>query len=757
MSSSIPLCIALASAGCDPEAADPAGVDADVAAGPRCVFDEDDEPAAATALDGEARGALCPVQDRDWYAFSVPSGDRLVTVELSMDSPISPVEPTYEIRAADGAAVAAPAADEVGAGLSVRHCLAPGAYRLAVRDSGDDAQDLRNGYTLRVQTAPDPDGAEPNDGEGAATALRPGQAASGVIACRGDADWHVIEAGERQILRYVFELPVAELEPRVRVIGADGTVLDDRSAPAARREATRLERAVMLPGAGPVFVVVGDDDGRDGDPAAAYRLTVALDDEADVNEPNNDVRTATALPALNCGDGWTGWVEVQGTVGTVGDPDWFRLPLEGCDPGVIEAEMAFDGAPAAGVEAAVAVVRPHGDSPCAADADCRSLNRDCSSGWDCVGLGNVCQADGRCAGATTCLPEGTCGAFLIDRRYTPSGAAGEVNRALVSAPLRRDPSVYLRLGDYAGDARDAARFYTLRVRVRRDPDGREPSDAYSPVRLRSDPVGPQLQLARERNVVPVHGCILREPPVMKGGPMDAAVEDMAVDASVDMGPEDMGSEDMAAVDMTPVDMAPDMAPEDMTPVDMTPVDMAPEDMAPMDMAPVDMAAPEDMGPGPDENGVVPGCCGPGDWIEGALSYDGDQDWYAYRHPCPGQDCTVRIRYEIDGGSVDPLWQVFRGDSLWFDTVVPVDEVEANPARSGAFGGVEAGDQCFYAYNGHTARGGDPFWYYLSVRDLLPAVDWDPDQRYRFCIEKVAEFCAEPPCRVYERGGCGVPE
>ena len=46
------------------------------------------------------------------------------------------------------------------------------------------------------------------------------------------------------------------------------------------------------------------------------------------------------------------------------------------------------------------------------------------------------------------------------------------------------------------------------------------------------------------------------------------------------------------------------------------------------------------------------CCGTeeSDWIEG-ISYEHDQDWYAYRHPCPGEDCMVRIVFQLDGGKV----------------------------------------------------------------------------------------------------------
>jgi hypothetical protein len=109
---------------------------------------------------------------------------------------------------------------------------------------------------------------------------------------------------------------------------------------------------------------------------------------------------------------------------------------------------------------------------------------------------------------------------------------------------------------------------------------------------------------------------------------------------------------------------------------------------------------------------------------------------------------VKIYYEIDEGPVDLLWQIYQGDSLWFDPIVPVSELAVNAGISGVFGGIEAGNSCFYAWQGH---GGDNFFYTLSIRDLRPTRDWSTEQRYRFCIEKAGNGCFEPPCRNRPNG------
>ena len=161
------------------------------------------------------------------------------------------------------------------------------------------------------------------------------------------------------------------------------------------------------------------------------------------------------------------------------------------------------------------------------------------------------------------------------------------------------------------------------------------------------------------------------------------------------------------------------------------------------------------------NGLLPTCCASADavWTEGVISYEDDQDFYAYRHPCPGEDCMVKIYYEIDEGPVDLLWQIYQESSLWFDPIVPVSELGINAGISGVFGGLDAGDSCFYAWQGHR---GEDFYYTLSVRDLRPTRDWSTEQRYRFCIEKAGNGCFEPPCQNRDQpetgpqdGGCSV--
>ena len=84
--------------------------------------------------------------------------------------------------------------------------------------------------------------------------------------------------------------------------------------------------------------------------------------------------------------------------------------------------------------------------------------------------------------------------------------------------------------------------------------------------------------------------------------------------------------------------------------------------------------------------------------------------------------------------------------------------------SGALGGTTVNDECFYAFQGHTSN--NTYYYNIMVRDLvgtysdeatqIPSTrDFSGTQRYRFCVEKIANTCLEPVCMIFENG-CGQP-
>jgi len=151
------------------------------------------------------------------------------------------------------------------------------------------------------------------------------------------------------------------------------------------------------------------------------------------------------------------------------------------------------------------------------------------------------------------------------------------------------------------------------------------------------------------------------------------------------------------------------------------------------------------------------------WVTGAISYTFDQDWYRYEHPCPDADCMLRIHFEIESGPTDVLMAIYRGWSMWYDTVVydpddPISDIGNQPANNGVCGD----NECLYAHHE------DSDAYYFNVRDTIfvstgdtnnGTWDWSREQTYRFCIAKYAEGCLEPPCHDWgeDNHGCGPPE
>lgn len=661
-------------------------------------FIDENSPGTLT-LGAELDGYVCPQEDVDWYTFTMPPDDRILSVDLRLTAQISPVQPTYAIwDLAESRVLAQPRATDIGGALDDVFCLDPGDFHIAIRDDGDDGQDTRNQYKLTVTTKPDPDTLEPNDAQTQSTALMPGQPQSGAISCAGDRDWYGFQLPEGSLLRFRLDAPQANFQPQVnliRFIDPDGgqgpaipepEVIADESNPRGALEPTAIDRFVVVPGGGQYYLVVSDDDSVDADPDTTYTLSIEFIQDNDANEPNNSPETATDPSnggVFDCAAGRS--ATITGTIGSPGDEDWFRIPLANCQRGILDASvvMSPQGSDAAQwefnskVQATLTVVRSHAPTPCQRDEECTALNQTCDDGTDCAGYFESCLPDGLCAGATVCLPEGVCGANSVQRRYECRANLPECrpdqtpppNQAVTSMPIL-DPNtgyIYVRVSDFQADAADPDTTYTLTLGVRQETDGNEPSNVFTNS-LRDFPIGANQARAKSVTV---------------------------------------------------------------------------------------------------RDATAGGGCNPnsGPWETGTLSYENDTDWFTYPHPCPGEDCTLRIYYGTDSGNVDYVINVYQGRRLWA-TAFDIEEKDNQTALSGSLGGTTMGDRCFYAFQGHTSGSGT-FNYYIQVRDLFELYsddatviqesrDFNGSQSYRFCIEKVSNVCAEPPCQVYPNG-CGQPE
>jgi hypothetical protein len=499
--------------------------DAEVVGCPR-----DDSRDAKTALalqpGKSVTGYICPRQDMDWYTFTLGSGDRLLSVSPQMSTAITAVELTYSIYSTRDTekALAVSSSDSA----EQIHCLDPGDYVLVLRDQGNDHEDIRHAYSLAVSGQPEPDPAEPNNGLETASAIASDSSANGYIACVGDQDWYAVEIAPGNVLAVNLSSQLSAYQPKLRLLSADGNALAERVNLASGVEATSLDIYYVPSASGKYYLVVSDDDDKEADAKVPYTLTYQAVQDNDTREPNNSPAEATALSEAiqPCGSSWSTTFEMRGTVGARGDVDWYKLPVSHCNGGVVEAELQFDTAALSAeqawqfqekVQSALALVRAHPSTSCKKDTDCQSLKIACDpkkEGWECEGFFNSCRSDGFCAGGSACLPQGVCGATETERHYQVASIPATVsqappdNKVSLSAPLFGDDTVYLRVSDYQSDGGDPSVMYTLRVKIRADPD---PADRTSPPNnlygnlLNNDNFPVEQSFSRAVSL-PVHDC-----------------------------------------------------------------------------------------------------------------------------------------------------------------------------------------------------------------------------------------------------------
>lgn len=635
-------------------------VDSSVRVSP-CAADGDDQPSGAAELTPgiPTTRLLCPVGDHDWLRVSLPEGAGLLGIELSLpDSGSTRVQPTYTVWDSAGEVVlATPRPGEhaqIGAPLQVFHPAPSDTVLIQIGDQSDDAADPEVAYTLTVTARTEPDANERNDGPLQATPYTSGRS-EGFVASRGDEDWYAVPSSAAGLLEVRFDAPPLAWTPSLQVISPTDQVILAVEVPTAVIQPTSLRWRVALEGTGAHHVVVSAAAGEDHDPEVGYDLELIPTEDPDAFEPNDHPTLASDQGLGLCGDDWDAVADHTAFLAAAGDIDWYRVGLQGCDPGVLEATVTLDdpdGAPLS-FQPELRAVRAVADAPCAIDQDCTELPRTCGHDLDCEGVGNLCTGNGQCAGAGVCLPDGLCGANLL----VEIAPVGVTDQLTLSAPLRDLDEVWVTVADHQGDAwMDGG--YHLDIATRADPDPFEPNDVYT--------AGPPTSANSSRHddraaELPVHDCTTGD------------------------------------------------------------------------------------------------CCDADTWEEGFIASRYDQDWFRYRHPCPGGDCMLRMHWRFDAGPVDVFTQVYRGTSLWFDFLTGTRELVHQNARAGEFGGLTASDECFYAYNGHN---GNPYWYHLVLRDTVyvnsqdrqgGSWDWSADQGYGVCLEKLADSCFVP-CTLTQ-GGC----
>jgi hypothetical protein len=136
-------------------------------------------------------------------------------------------------------------------------------------------------------------------------------------------------------------------------------------------------------------------------------------------------------------------------------------------------------------------------------------------------------------------------------------------------------------------------------------------------------------------------------------------------------------------------------------------------------------------------------------VSGFISYQSDEDWFWFPHPCPGKDCGLVFEWVQPGPSpVRPVFLLRRSDLSLHESWTYTGTVPTTAPITDVFGDGDC-TECSFASAKHTASGTTPYKYYLQVRDS-GADDWDftSSGRYEFRLKTVTTGC---PASCSEEG------
>lgn len=161
--------------------------------------------------------------------------------------------------------------------------------------------------------------------------LMPGTRGTDFVYPVGDSDRWQFDVAAGKIVNIVVENDIEFSPIRLEVVlfGPNGSALDNQRFQNNGRQMVVIQRAIEAGGA---HAIVVRDVGNDGQDKAPYFIQVDILDEADANEPNDTAAEAIAL---------TPGVAVNGVIGSQGDQDWFSIDVAANE--LIQVEMVAPG------------------------------------------------------------------------------------------------------------------------------------------------------------------------------------------------------------------------------------------------------------------------------------------------------------------------------------------------------------------------------------------------------------------------------
>lgn len=285
----------------------------------------------------QVEAVSCPA-DPDWFRFAVAPGcSAVATVELPEGQA---VQAELTAHAADGQRLAGD--DDPADGLSLRVAREEGGVVYFALTPGDET--APGPYSIRAESScpprfscPRDDPFEEDDNPATATRLAPGQTLEGII-CGADPDlFQIIAPAAGCALDAQLEFNHAEGDLDLWLVDAEGTlIVGGEAGPEGEVLSAQLDAA------GAYYLDIHAAAGADEALSNSYRVRTEWRCPEplscpgnDVNEPDNTLAEATALPAF---------VDVDGIL--CGDADYYAIEVEhGCR---VEATVRTeDGVPIA--------------------------------------------------------------------------------------------------------------------------------------------------------------------------------------------------------------------------------------------------------------------------------------------------------------------------------------------------------------------------------------------------------------------------
>ena len=146
-------------------------------------------------------------------------------------------------------------------------------------------------------------------------------------------------------------------------------------------------------------------------------------------------------------------------------------------------------------------------------------------------------------------------------------------------------------------------------------------------------------------------------------------------------------------------------------------------------------------------------------VSGYISYQSDEDWFWFTHPCQGKDCGLVFEWVQPGpSSVRPVFFMRTDDLGLHESWAYTGTMPTTAPITDQFGDGDC-TECSFASSKHGASATDagpapPYKYYLQVRDV-GADDWDfsASGRYQFRLKTVTPGCPAS-CSEGTPGTCG---